>query len=122
MDTATLFLLSAILIAALAATAWRAHRRRRRAILERTPLLIGEAMAKRGVYPADAEAAGLESEVAVAVRRCETCANTGQCRDWIAGGPRRGNSDFCPNAALFDEIEARRRAEAERPARVLPFT
>ena len=122
--------LSTFLIVALLALAaggvWLLRFRHRRAVLAHVPLLIGEAMAKRGVYPADAETAGMESEVAAAVQRCEACAATEQCRDWIAGGRHRGNQAFCPNAALFDELEERKaaalREQAERPSRVLPFT
>jgi len=122
--------LSTFLIVALLALAiggvWLLRFRHRRAVLAHVPLLIGEAMAKRGVYPADAESAGMESEVAAAVQRCEACAATEQCRDWIAGGRRRGNQAFCPNAVLFDEIEAGKtaalREQAEKPSVVLPFT
>ena len=105
---------------------WLLRYRYRRSVLAHTPLLIGEAMAKRGVFPADAEAAGVESGIAAAVARCEACSATEQCRDWIAGGRRRGNAGFCPNAALFDELEAKKaaalREQAVRPPRVLPFT
>lgn len=113
------------LFALVAGGLWLLRFRYRRAILAHVPLLIGEAMAKRGVYPADAEAAGMESEVAAAVKRCEACSATEQCRDWIAGGRRRGNGLFCPNAALFDELDARkstaRREQAEKPSVLLPF-
>lgn len=121
----SIFLIVALLALA-AAGAWLLRFRYRRAILAHVPLLVGEAMAKRGVYPADSESAGMEGEIAAAVQRCETCAATERCRDWIAGGRRRGNRAFCPNAALFDELESRKaaalRERAEKPSGVLPFT
>lgn len=122
--------LSTFLLVALLALAaggiWLLRFRYRRAILAHVPLLIGEAMAKRGVYPADAESAGMESEVAAAVARCEACNATEQCRDWIAGGRSRGNRAFCPNAALFDRLETAKvaalHARAGSRNRILPFT
>lgn len=126
MATPLLGLMIALLLAIAAGGIWLLRYRYRRAVLAHTPLLIGEAMAKRGVFPAAAEAAGMESEVAAAVARCEACSATEQCRDWIAGGRRRGNSGFCPNAALFDALEAKKtaalREQAAQPTQVLPFS
>lgn len=126
MATPLSFFLVVALLALGGGGIWLLRYRYRRAVLAHTPLLIGEAMAKRGVFPADAEAAGMESEVAAAVARCEACAATEQCRDWIAGGRRRGNAGFCPNAAMFDALDEKKaaalREQAERPPRVLPFT
>jgi hypothetical protein len=53
-----------------------------------------------------------------AERVCGHCWEVGRCRRWLARGPRGdGPWQFCPNAAVLEEIAAR---EAHRSARRAP--
>lgn len=104
---------------------WLSSRQRaqRRAVLSATPLLIGEAMNKRGVCPADAEAAGLEGDLAQAVALCADCPHTEGCRDWLADGDGQRSPSYCANAPMLDRVAAARAAaqgaQGDRPPRVL---
>jgi hypothetical protein len=99
---------------------WTRHRALRRAQLSATPLLIGEAMNKRGVCPADAEAAGLEEELGAAVALCAGCPHTEGCRAWLADGDARRSPAYCANAPMLDRVAAARAASrGDRPPRVL---
>lgn len=72
--------------------------------ITRTGVLIGEAMKRRGITPADAEVAGLEPEVFAAQQRCATCAADPVCRVWLSGV---GEGDFpeqCPNRSFFVQV------------------
>jgi type VI protein secretion system component VasK len=73
MELQTLLVMIGVLVLAVAIWSWR--RSARRARLGRTPVLIGEAMAKRGISPADAEAAGLEGDLGKAVQLCAQCSD-----------------------------------------------
>lgn len=89
----------ALLVAAVALLRWR-----RAARIMGTRVLIGEAMKRRGISPADAEAAGLEAEVLVAGSRCATCASDHACRvvlSELGKGDVPGN---CPNRDFFDRV------------------
>ena len=97
------------------ATIWWGRGRIRRLAFERMPVLIGEAMARLGLTPADAESAGLDRAVMKAGESCRGCGVAGECRDWLASSLREGPGDRCPNAMLFNEIRARRRPEAPPP-------
>ena len=96
------------------ATIWWGRGRIRRLAFERMPVLIGEAMARLGLTPADAESAGLDRVVSAVGERCRSCEVSGKCRDWLASSFRDGPGARCPNAMLFDEIRARRRPEPPR--------
>jgi Family of unknown function (DUF6455) len=89
----------------------------RRIELSRMPVLIGEAMARLGITPADADSAGLDRAVSAAGESCRDCSVGSECRDWLASSRRSGPGRRCPNAALFDEIKARR---APQPPGVVP--
>ncbi len=91
-----------------AATIWWGRGRIRRIDLGRMPVLIGQAMARLGITPADAEAAGLDRAVLVAGERCRDCEVGGECRDWLAYRSSPAPGRRCPNAVLLDEIKARR--------------
>jgi hypothetical protein len=91
-----------------AATIWWGRGRIRRLELERMPVLIGEAMMRLGITPADAEAAGLDRAVAAAGERCRDCPAGSECRDWLAYRTRPAPGRRCRNAVLLDEIKARR--------------
>lgn len=95
-------------------TIWWGRGRIRRIEYGRMPVLIGEAMSRLGLTPADAESAGLDRAVVKAGESCRSCEVGSQCRDWLAASYRAGPGRHCPNAALFDEIRARRRPEPPR--------
>lgn len=85
---------------------WLAARARRRAAVMASSVLIGRAMDRRGITPADAEAAGLESEIAAAGTRCAECANAALCRSWLLAGRRERFPATCPNSKFFEEIQS----------------
>lgn len=99
MDT-TILLTIAAMSALLAAIAAMLAVRRTARILE-TRLLIGEAMQRRGVTPADAEAAGLEGEMYAARERCANCISESACRVLLAA-PKADVPATCPNRGFFD--------------------
>jgi hypothetical protein len=94
----------AILVTALLLAIVALMRRRRAARIRGTRVLIGEAMMRRGITPADAEAAGLEPEVAFAGKRCAVCAADATCRVVLSESGRADVPDVCPNRDLFDRI------------------
>jgi len=102
-----------------ALTVWWGNGRIRRIALGRMPVLIGEAMARLGLTPRDAESAGLEGAVLAAGERCRTCDEASVCRDWLAEGLVATREPRCPNQALFERIRAQRVPEPPRPPRNL---
>ncbi len=68
-------------------------------------LQIWRAMSRCGVTPEDA---GKDAQLAPAVRRCVLCPNIIECDEWLASGNRDGLGRFCPNAALFAQLESRK--------------
>jgi len=105
MDTERIFpLLLTLAIAAMAA--YQMIRRRRTARIMQTQLLIGEAMMRRGITPAHAEAAGRGNEVFGAARQCAVCAVDGECREQLSAVPKGDLPGECPNRGIFDEIAA----------------
>jgi len=112
MDTWEPFYLSiaatALLVAIVALLRWRRATR-----IMGTRVLIGEAMKRRGITPADAEAAGLEAEVLLAGKRCASCAEDGACRvllSELGQGDVPGN---CPNRGLFDRVAQHKAVQPE---------
>ena len=101
MDT-TLLLTIAAVSALLAAIAAMLAVRRTARILE-TKLLIGEAMLRRGITPADAETAGLESEMYAARERCSNCLSEAACRVLLAA-PKADVPATCPNRSFFQQL------------------
>lgn len=109
MDT-TLLLTIAAMSALLAAIAAMLAVRRTARILE-TRLLIGEAMIRRGLTPADAEATGLESEMYAARERCANCLSESACRVLLAT-PKADVPASCPNRSFFDELAQEKAARS----------
>ena len=103
MDTTILLAVAAVSALVAAIAALHAVRRTRR-ILD-TKLLIGEAMRRRGVTPADAEAAGLEADMYVARERCADCRSEAACRVVLAT-PKQDVPSACPNQAFFAQLAA----------------
>jgi len=93
------------------------HRHHRLERIRRTKVLVGEAMRRRGITPADAAAAGVEHEVFAAVRRCETCGVDAQCRESMAGSASGRPPETCPNSAFFDDVAAYKAAKETSPVR-----
>jgi len=59
-------------------------------------------MAKRlGV---DLEALAGTAVVRRVEQNCALCGELDECGDWLRSGARKGNEEFCPNTALFDEL------------------
>jgi len=48
-------------------------------------------------------------DVALAQKSCPECPSVASCRTWIASGRSHGYHDFCPNAALVEQLAERRR-------------
>jgi hypothetical protein len=86
------------------------HRHHRLERIRRTKILVGEAMRRRGITPADAAAAGVEHEVFAAVRRCETCKVDAKCRESMAASASGQPPEECPNSAFFDDVAAHKAA------------
>lgn len=107
----TTWFVAAVAVAAGATGAHQVVARQRNARHESN--LIGPAMRRFGVTPADAEAVGLEPALQQAQKRCGTCLLQQECRSRL-GGLRRGLPEGCPNAGLFTQI-ARERARIQPP-------
>jgi hypothetical protein len=105
---ATFVASAAVAVAGFALVRWR-----RAARIMGTRILIGEAMRRRGITPADAAAAGLEAEVFAAGGRCAQCAADPACRRWLGdfGGTLPTG---CPNRDLLDRIAARKASSQVR--------
>lgn len=121
MELQTTTLAGGTLALIVGAVAVRALRLRfRRARLEASNLLIGDAMDKLHLTPANAGAAGAENELRRAVQLCAQCTEQGACRDWLMKGDPKHSPEFCPNARLMDEIatakSAAQSAQVEVPA------
>lgn len=100
-----------LLLAALGGTVlFFVHRHHRAGRIQRTRILAGEAMRRRGITPADAAAAGVEHEVFAAVRRCEACGVDAQCRESMGRSGAGTPPAACPNSAFFDDVAAHKAA------------
>ncbi len=93
------------------------HRHHRLERVRRTKVLVGEAMRRRGITPADAADAGVEHEVFAAVRRCEACSVDAKCRESMGGSVSGEPPAACPNSAFFDDVAAFKAAKEKAPAR-----
>ena len=67
-------------------------------------LQIWRAMRRAGVTPQDA--AGQETKMARAVRRCVLCPSIEDCDHWLGSGNREGLGLFCPNASFFADLKS----------------
>lgn len=110
MELQTVLVLIAVLLVIVAIWSWR--RAVRRARLAATPVLVGAAMAKRGISPANAETAGREGDLGKAVQLCAQCIDQQGCRTWLMSGDGRRSPPYCPNAALLDDIATVKSATA----------
>lgn len=70
--------------------------------------LVGLAMRRVGITPADAAAAGLEQELLQARQRCAGCAVSGSCRRRLGSLSPLGLPAECVNAALFARVAQER--------------
>ena len=77
---------------------------RRRARIAGSSTLVGEAMRRRGLTPADAESAGIEHEFFAAARRCSGCVAEAQCRASLARVLPGNLPSQCPNREFFDHL------------------
>ncbi len=102
----------ALVVAVVALLRWRQAVR-----IMRTRVLIGEAMKRRGITPADAEAAGLEPEVLVAGQRCAVCSADPECRVLLSELGSNDVPDACPNRAFFDRVAQHKAVQPERVIR-----
>jgi len=100
-------LLGLALACALLAVAVAAIKRRRREVrILATPVLVGEAMMRKGITPADAAAAGREAEVFSAVARCAACTSDAECRAALIEGASEDLPAQCPNREFFAHVAA----------------
>lgn len=79
-------------------------------IMKRRRVLIGAAMESYGITPADAAAAGLESDVYKASQRCADCPSTGPCRNWLVFGQKKRLEQNCPNLELFRAVRSHKKS------------
>jgi hypothetical protein len=94
-------------LAALAVALFALVRWRRVARITGARVLIGEAMRRRDIMPADAEAARLEPELFAAQQRCVECAAEPACRYMLMDAPQSANlPEACPNREFFDRVAA----------------
>lgn len=75
----------------------------RRITSREADLEIWRVMRRRGLARGDA--AGRESGLSRAVRRCVACPSLDQCQDWLASGRKDGLDEFCPNAPFYAALE-----------------
>ena len=108
-----LLIIAALAIIAIVAAFWLLERRRRR--LAGTQVLIGEAMKRLGITPADAEAAGLEPALLAATQRCAGCTDTAQCRSRLGALTGPPIPDQCPSHTLFAHIAAHKASQPRPP-------
>jgi hypothetical protein len=94
-----------VALASLAVAAFALVRWRRAVRIMGTRILIGEAMRRRGITPADAQTVGLEAEVLAAQGRCANCRMDTSCRMWLADAGAGGLPDGCPNRDFFERVE-----------------
>lgn len=92
--------------ASLAVAVFALLRWRRAVRIMGTRVLIGEAMARRGITPSDAQSVGLEAEVLAAQGRCASCRMDTTCRLWLAEEQADGLPEHCPNRDFFERVEA----------------
>lgn len=86
--------------------AWGAWRLRRRRAVLRAPVLVGAAMTRYGITPADAAAAGLEGEMFSARERCAHCPSEEICRQRLIAAVAGPFPSDCPNLAFFSSIQS----------------
>lgn len=114
--TVVLLLLVALMLGVLLA-----RRLRRSARMGGRGILIGEAMRRRRITPADAAAAGRETDMLRARERCAGCADEDACRAALTGSARADVPAGCPNRAFFAEVASHRDAQpAPLPTPALP--
>ena len=102
--------------ALLAVAVWAIAQQRRKKRVMGTQVLIGEAMLRRNISPADAAAAGLEPEVFAAVRKCTNCGSDTECRILLANAGTPDLPRECPNRGFFYRVAAHKESlEADPP-------
>jgi len=95
----------AVAIASAGLLLWLAARTRRRNAIVRSAVLIGSAMDRHGITPADAEAAGLADGLFAAAKRCAECPSAGPCRAWLLASRGKPFASHCPNLEMFQSIQ-----------------
>lgn len=76
--------------------------------LRRRHALMDEMMEKRGVDVLAALRVDGGLAFVEARAKCRYCLHEGVCRSWLAGDGQQGAGDFCPNAAFFGSVPAKR--------------
>ena len=106
----SLHLLLLLMAIALLLAVYAVARRHRVARIQGTPVLIGEAMKRRGITPADVGAAGLEAELVAAKARCASCTSDAACRVLLGEPWRFDLPATCPNRNFFERVERHKSA------------
>lgn len=104
--------LAAAAVPLAAGVAYRFRVRRRD--VQGAPNLVGCAMDRLGITPADAEAAGMEGALLQARERCANCTVRAECRAGLAALLPRPLPSACVNAALFERIAREREGRVTR--------
>jgi len=108
-----------IVCAVVAVVVYAIARRRRAARIMATPVLIGEAMERRGITPADVAAAGPDSDVFAASRHCASCVVDAKCRAMLSKGAGDVPAE-CPNRGFFDRVAAHKQSVTTDPPSFSP--
>src|SRR6188768_86141 len=98
------FLLTLLLLIAAAAVLLAVSTWKRRARMENSGTLVGEAMRQHGITPADAADAGIENDYFSAVRECYRCAAEPECRAGFEQVLPKGIPTQCPNRGFFHHV------------------
>lgn len=69
--------------------------------------LMGEMIDRLGIDLVQAARQDLGTRLDQVVRGCRFCAHAEQCQAWLSGMSTADRRDFCPNAALFDDMPRR---------------
>jgi hypothetical protein len=111
MTMETIHWISAAIVVAIASAIVAGEARRiwkRRTAALQADVLIGCALERVGITPADVALAGHDSDLRRATGRCRDCRLAPDCRSRLARLVPRPLPKACPNAGLFDQVRQHR--------------
>ena len=71
---------------------------------QQEPSPLARTLCRTGADPERMALPYVAREVALAERRCPTCAAICACREWLESATPSGARGFCPNAALVERL------------------
>ena len=98
------FVALALLALVLGAVAWAGVVGARRIFRSEGRLRLGEAVREQGLALPEPGAAAPAIGLALATRRCMTCAGQERCDELLAAADWDGLREICPNSAYIDSL------------------